>query len=692
MKQITKLSALFLSAAMTFTSLPVLATGEDDPVIEDMVTNGLRNEQHSLFVVADQTTTDVEFDLAPENASETMKDIVEITKDRIEKRTKKLKDFAEDDFDERKDDYSCGSGNVTMVIDDQTSATTSDIGELTIKLTSLYSVQHDDEVLDSDLDDYLEWLGDKRFLEFLTGEDDDGYEDWYAPPQKWKGKMLPQKQFDEAEKAKEEGTYDESDYEDYYTSALGEIMKLDPEIDEAFTYDDETGELTSVTLTYKITSLSVDEICENVIKFDEAIPVDADGNKAVIGVEPYRAEKYKEMVGDGEGEGVTLEYFGDAANMTYTGLSGSGMNIVQVAIGEIGVTEVGSTNEVKYNDWFYGSNVSGSSYPWCCAFVSWCADQCGYIDSGIVPKTAGCAAMKSFYESRGRTHSVTDSSYTPQPGDFVIMGSSGHIGIVEKYEDGVLYTIEGNSGSGISDVDNDGGCVARHAYGEGYSQSIVGRWGGGGVYCTPEYPVSASGGNAALICWMYETGGGVYGQYDLWYHGMLSAEGFYNYGAMSTNRGAADQLFNYIKSNSSNFNSQMSGLGGWIDSGKTNMASDFNAWWEGSHSEADNTEMFMLQSAYTWDCYGAPAAQDEFAFMARSEALKAVTMSRSVHRGASGARSMFRACGISESMSDQEIVETVYDYEAANITAGAYTESVRARMPREKQTVLDNYF
>ena len=31
-----------------------------------------------------------------------------------------------------------------------------------------------------------------------------------------------------------------------------------------------------------------------------------------------------------------------------------------------------------------------SRVEWCACFVSWCADQCGYIESGLVPKFAGC--------------------------------------------------------------------------------------------------------------------------------------------------------------------------------------------------------------------------------------------------------------------------------------------------------------
>ena len=51
---------------------------------------------------------------------------------------------------------------------------------------------------------------------------------------------------------------------------------------------------------------------------------------------------------------------------------------------------------VKYNDWFYGYRISNSfedgeyreQHDWNAAFVSWCADQLGYIGLGRFPRTA----------------------------------------------------------------------------------------------------------------------------------------------------------------------------------------------------------------------------------------------------------------------------------------------------------------
>lgn len=50
--------------------------------------------------------------------------------------------------------------------------------------------------------------------------------------------------------------------------------------------------------------------------------------------------------------------------------------VLSLARGEIGVKESpAGSNQVKYNTWFYGREVSGAAYPWCMAFVQWVFDQ-----------------------------------------------------------------------------------------------------------------------------------------------------------------------------------------------------------------------------------------------------------------------------------------------------------------------------
>ena len=129
------------------------------------------------------------------------------------------------------------------------------------------------------------------------------------------------------------------------------------------------------------------------------------------------------------------------------GIYGSDDMIVQVAL-----TQIGNIGGEPYWSWYgFGSRVE-----WCACFVSWCADQCGYIENGVIPKYAGCVNGVNWFKDRGQW---VDNSIEPTPGMIIFFdwdnpnGSSGpqdgesdHTGIVEKVENGYVYTVEGNSG------------------------------------------------------------------------------------------------------------------------------------------------------------------------------------------------------------------------------------------------------
>ena len=116
----------------------------------------------------------------------------------------------------------------------------------------------------------------------------------------------------------------------------------------------------------------------------------------------------------------------------------------------VALTQVGNVGGQPYWSW-YGFN---SRVEWCACFVSWCANECGYIDAGVIPKFAGCTGGSNWFKARGQWQ---DGSYEPRPGDLIFFdwnekGGSGpqddipdHVGIVERVENGVVYTVEGNS-------------------------------------------------------------------------------------------------------------------------------------------------------------------------------------------------------------------------------------------------------
>ena len=144
------------------------------------------------------------------------------------------------------------------------------------------------------------------------------------------------------------------------------------------------------------------------------------------------------------------------------GVTGGSGNIVEVA-----ASQIGNVGGQPYWSWY---GFSGR-VEWCACFVSWCANECGYIEAGAVPKFAACSAGVQWFESAGLWR---DRGYEPRPGDIVFFdwggdGGADHVGIVESRDGSTVHTIEGNTSDSC----------ARRSYRVG-SASILG-------YGTPLY-------------------------------------------------------------------------------------------------------------------------------------------------------------------------------------------------------------
>ena len=116
--------------------------------------------------------------------------------------------------------------------------------------------------------------------------------------------------------------------------------------------------------------------------------------------------------------------------------------IVSVALSQVG-------NEGGEPYWSYMGFTS--RVDWCACFVSWCANECGYIESGVMPNFSWCETGVNWFKERDRW---LDPGSTPAPGDIIFFdwnnnGEPDHVGIVERAEDGYVYTIEGNSGDAV---------------------------------------------------------------------------------------------------------------------------------------------------------------------------------------------------------------------------------------------------
>ena len=145
-----------------------------------------------------------------------------------------------------------------------------------------------------------------------------------------------------------------------------------------------------------------------------------------------------------------MELLNDENNSLWSavlyGIEYSDDQIVAVAL-----SQIGNYGGAPYWSWYgFGSRVE-----WCACFVSWCANECGYIDTGVIPKYAGCVLGSQWFKDRGQW---MDNSAEPAPGMIIFFdwndengqdGEPDHTGIVEKVENGMVYTVEGNSGDSV---------------------------------------------------------------------------------------------------------------------------------------------------------------------------------------------------------------------------------------------------
>lgn len=129
------------------------------------------------------------------------------------------------------------------------------------------------------------------------------------------------------------------------------------------------------------------------------------------------------------------------------------------------LSQVGNVGGEPYWSWY---DFEGR-VEWCVCFVSWCANECGYIEAGVVYKFTGCVWGVQWFQERGLWQG---NSYEPRPGDIVffnwdwdVSNDADHVGIVERVENGTVYTVEGNSGDACRQRDYPIGSSDIYGYG-----------------------------------------------------------------------------------------------------------------------------------------------------------------------------------------------------------------------------------
>ncbi len=136
---------------------------------------------------------------------------------------------------------------------------------------------------------------------------------------------------------------------------------------------------------------------------------------------------------------------------------------LRLAVGEIGVKEhpPGSNSGTRVKEYQAATNLGGTGWPWCMAFVCWCYKQAG---KPLPYPTASVGAFEVWAKKQGKM--VT----RPLRGDLVCYRFDAdnwpdHVGIVERVlalprfgKPWFVRTIEGNTAFGN---DANGGQVQR---------------------------------------------------------------------------------------------------------------------------------------------------------------------------------------------------------------------------------------
>ena len=200
-------------------------------------------------------------------------------------------------------------------------------------------------------------------------------------------------------------------------------------------------EFTTETYTEEITVLvptedSTDE--DGMVEETQTV----ERTRLIISVSGKTAQQMAEEYGFDEKQlGYVAELLSEEYSDLWVSLSvpGVGSNdIVAVAL-----SQVGNVGGQPYWSW-YGFS---SRVEWCACFVSWCADQCGYIESGVMPKHSYCPTGVEWFRSRGQWQ---DRNSIPASGTIIYFdwggdGVADHVGIVESCDGSTVYTVEGNA-------------------------------------------------------------------------------------------------------------------------------------------------------------------------------------------------------------------------------------------------------
>ena len=179
-----------------------------------------------------------------------------------------------------------------------------------------------------------------------------------------------------------------------------------------------------------------------------AVVTDALGQTATAKVELPVAEKISEDV---------------AATVRNVELTGDwAKDLIAIAESQIGYRESETSFRIDENGKQHGYTRYGLWYgnaygEWCGMFISFCLNYAN-IPEADFPREANCNKWRSALRGIA-VYEDDEDAYTPAPGDLIffdITGETddpGHVGIVARVDGDKIYTIEGNQGRAVREME-----------------------------------------------------------------------------------------------------------------------------------------------------------------------------------------------------------------------------------------------
>lgn len=161
----------------------------------------------------------------------------------------------------------------------------------------------------------------------------------------------------------------------------------------------------------------------------------------------------------------------------YSGYGGG--TIVEIALREASALDSAEvplgSNNIKYNWWRYNTSFiddpTGAQYAWCANFVAWCANEAGYIDSGLFDMSENVRGVYNYqtgvngfeaYSSIELTQ-FGGTMYTAMPGDIWCFDAAfTHIGIVTSVTDTTVTVTQGNTNHRVLSITYNVGSLSQY--------------------------------------------------------------------------------------------------------------------------------------------------------------------------------------------------------------------------------------